>query len=241
MFGVQKSFFKFKQFSINQSVSAMKVGTDGVLIGAWAESNNVSQILDIGSGTGLISLMLSQRFPNSSILGIELDRDAYIESIENVARSSWGERIDIVNQSIQAFAQTCETTYGLIVSNPPFFQTQYRPESESRSRARHNDTLSFADLLTSAKKLLASDGRFCFVIPAESQSEIESLCKEMDLCMAKKCMVYPTPHKPAKRILYSISKQKIETDTEAIVVESHGRHQYSQEYKNLTKDFYLAF
>lgn len=235
------SSFRFKQFSVKQSASAMKVGTDGVLVGAWAESDNVTEILDIGSGTGLISLMLSQRFPKSAIKGVELDKDAYSESVENVLQSKWADRIQIINGSIQEFAEMQTVLFGLIVSNPPFYQTQYRPVIESRSTARHNDTLPFTDLLESAKRMLADDGRFCVILPADSQSEIEQLCAKMDLCIAKKCNILPTPHKPAKRLMYSIAKQQISTVSETIVVESHGRHQYSEEYKNLTKDFYLAF
>lgn len=238
---MQSSVFQFKQFSIHQSASAMKVGTDGVLIGAWAESDNVAEILDIGSGTGLISLMLSQRFPKASITGVELDTDAHRESIENVSRSSWKERVQMVNDSIQDFAVNSTKSFGLIVSNPPFYKTQLRPPNERRSVARHNDTLPFGELLSSVKKMLADDGRFCVILPAESQGEIETLCTKMDLSFAKKCTVLPTPDKPAKRILYSISKQKNQTVCETIVIESNGRHHYSAEYKKLTKDFYLAF
>ncbi len=238
---MQGSIFTFKHFSISQSLCAMKVGTDGVLIGAWADSDNRDTILDIGSGTGLISLMLGQRFQQSSVTGVEIDPSAYTESLLNIRLSGWGGRIEILNQSIQEFAAGQHRKFGLIVSNPPFYQTSFRPEDVNRSIARHNDQLPFPDLLSAANKLLADNGSFCFILPAESQTEIDQLCVDLGLTIAKKCFVHPTPEKPAKRIMYSITKQTVPFQSELLVVESNGRHQYSAEYRNLTKEFYLAF
>ncbi len=238
---MQSNVFRFKQFDITQEISAMKVGTDGVLIGAWSNSNNIENILDIGSGTGLISLMASQRFPTAQVIGIELDIYAFDESIKNINRSLWNNRIKLVNDSIQNFSELHQGTFGLIISNPPFFNTQYRPKDQNRSNARHVDTLSYRDLLFSASKLLSIDGHFCIILPSSALAEITNICKEVNLFIVKICFVLPTPTKSAKRILLTMAKYPGETETNEIVIESGGRHQYSSEYTQLTKDFYLAF
>lgn len=237
----QSPVFKFKQFEINQSASAMKVGTDGVLVAAWAQSENTETILDIGSGTGLIGLMLCQRFTHARVTGIEIDSSAHQESADNIARSPWPERMVTINTDIQSFADSHEQTFGLIVSNPPFYTSQYLPALKQRGIARHTDTLAYKDLIRCAHKLLAENGSFCLILPADAQSEIEKLCCEYHLKVNRICHIKPTPDKPPKRILFSIAHQAYPLQIEEIIIEDKGRHQYSAEYKELTKDFYLAF
>lgn len=237
----QSSVFKFKQFDIVQNASAMKVGTDGVLVAAWAQSENTETILDIGSGTGLIGLMLCQRFTHARVIGIEIDSSAHQESEGNIARSPWPERMVTINTDIQGFADSHNQTFDLIVSNPPFFTSQYLPATQQRSTARHTNELSYDVLLRCANKLLDKNGRFCLILPADAQSEIEKLCCKYLLKVNRICYIKPTPDKPPKRILISIAHQAYPLQIEEIIIEDKGRHQYSAEYKDLTKDFYLAF
>jgi tRNA1Val (adenine37-N6)-methyltransferase len=231
------SVFRFKQFEINQDKCAMKVGTDGVLIGAWAETDNAKNILDIGAGTGLISLMLAQR-TTAIIVAVEIDKNAFEQAKENFSNSKWNNRLYIYNQSIQDFSKITDKQYDLIISNPPYFSNAYRPENDARSFARHNVALSFEDLLEAVSVVISDSGKFAVVLPIEAENFIE-LARNYDLYLVRKCTVLPNNSKPTKRLLLEFSKEKDVLKTENLVIEEEQRHQYSQDYINLTKEFYL--
>jgi len=229
--------FKFKKFSIQQSDSAMKVGTDGVLLGAWCDINNPERILDIGTGTGLISLMLAQRFPESQIVGVEVEPQACIEARANFEASDWSDRLSVIELPIQEY-ETKEM-YDLIVSNPPFFENSDHTKETARSLARSTQSLAFTELIFSVVNLLKEDGLFSVILPTNEGEGFRKHAEIQGLHCTQHCDVHPTPEKSSKRLLMTFSKRKAKMQSTDMIIEDGGRHQYSEEYKNLTQDFYL--
>ena len=228
------SVFKFKKFSIIQEKSAMKVGTDGVLLGCWISCEKANNILDIGCGTGLITLMLGQRSLNSNVIGIEIDKIASQEAQLNSSNSDWEERIEIKHTSLQQF--TPQLNFDLIVSNPPFFPQN--KSQQSRDIARHANTLSFEELIGNAAKLLAEKGIFSVVIPKNSEEYFCKIAAVHNLYCNRVCNVKGNDKVDAKRVMLEFSFNKTEITTEYLTIET-GRHQYTDEYIQLCKDFYL--
>lgn len=233
--------FKFKQFDIYQSESAMKVGTDGVLIGAWTPVLNRKNILDIGSGTGLISLMLAQRNSDASITAIEIDEDPAKQSKHNFETSRWSDRLSVEHISFQEFYESSVAKYDLIVSNPPFFTSGNVAPEKSRAMARHNSHLSFDELLFGVEKLLSDDGDFVVILPSIGFEDFLIRANNIGLYAKSQLDIYPTPTKERVRVISVFSRKKVKTTVESLIIEVNGRHNYSEEYINLTKDFYLKF
>jgi len=228
------SVFKFKEFSIIQEKSAMKVGTDGVLLGCWVSCENANTILDIGCGTGLITLMLGQRNLDSNITGIEIDKTASQEAQLNISNSNWEERIEIKHTSLQQFIPRLK--FDLIVSNPPFFSQN--KSQQSRDIARHTNTLSFEELIVNAANLLAEKGIFSVVIPNNSEEyfcEISTLHK---LYCNRVCYVKGNETSDVKRVMMEFSFIKTTVLTEHLTIET-SRHNYTDKYIQLCNGFYL--
>ncbi len=232
------TYFKFKQFTVHHDLCAMKVNTDGVLLGAWAEAQSPQLILDIGSGSGLISLMLAQRYPEACILGIDINEGAYKQTEINFKNSPWAERLYAKQVSIQDFAETTYRTFDLIVSNPPYFENSLKNPSESKTLARHTDSLSHRELLQCAHKLLSPTGSICLILPEQAATPTSSYAQELGLHLARKTNIYPTPTSSAKRALLQFDIQTNHYTEDKLILE-HARHQYSPEYKELTQNFYL--
>ena len=228
--------FKFKQFSIFQDKTAMKVGTDGVLLGAWATNNSGNTILDIGTGTGLISMMLAQRFPESQIDAIEIDENAYYQAKENFENTPFYNRLSIYLTSLQDYKT--DKKYDLIVSNPPFFTVNDLNEFDARKQARQEETLTFSDLLEKTAQLLNKDGLANFIIPHDRMLEFCTIAAENALKVSKTTLIKGNETSPIKRVLleFSFEENEIEENTLTIEIE---RHRYTNDYINLTKDFYL--
>lgn len=234
--------FQFKQFSIEQDRCAMKVGTDGVLLGAWATlTNNPYSILDIGSGTGLLALMLAQRSNAEQIDAIEIDENAYEQCVENFENSSWGDRLFCYHASFQEFVEEMhdEEQYDLIISNPPFYTSSYKSENEQRDLARFEDALPFEHLLQGSSLLLSEKGVFCVIIPFAEEENFISFAKQVDLYPFKISRIKGTPTSETKRSLIAFSKAKNNNPATDILVIETSRHEYTQEYINLTREFYL--
>ena len=232
------NYFRFKQFIIKQDRCAQKVGTDGVLLGAWVNISNCNNALDIGSGTGLIALMLGQK-SIKKIIGIEIDKQAYLQSIENINNSILSSKISIKNMSIQEYSDIADYKFDLIVSNPPFYQHHLKSKDKQKTIARHAESLDFTDLVLSVVKLLNNDGKFCVIIPKENEFDFLIICKKNNLFLNKILNVKPTPTKQIKRVLLELSFNKSEITEDLLIIEEFGRHQYSEKYKNITKDFYI--
>lgn len=231
-------FFKFKQFTILQDQCAMKVGTDGVLLGAWTNVDNCHQILDIGTGTGLIALMLSQRNPKAIIDAIDIDKQCFVQAQQNVAYSIFADRVNVQNISFQEFLQHADKKYDLIVSNPPYFHNSLKSPSLSRSHARHTSSLYFLEIISQGISLLTDNGRLALILPYEFKQTLLEHASTLNIFTKRITNVFPLPHKPAKRLLIELSKAEVEFVEENITIEL-ARHQYSETFKELTQDFYL--
>ena len=231
--------FQFKKFTIQQDKTAMKVGTDGVLLGAWVQLvDNPFSILDIGTGTGLISLMLAQRSNAELIDAIELDDNAYEQAVENFENSDWGDRLFCYHSSFDEFTNEIDDRYDLIVSNPPFYTSTYKDLPKERAMARHSESLPYRELLAGVSKLLAENGSCAFIIPFEEVTNFISLAKENKLFPTRITNVKGTENSKFKRSLlqFSFTEKTIEKTELIIEIE---RHNYTKEYIELVKDFYL--
>jgi len=232
--------FQFKQFSVEQDRCAMKVGTDGVLLGAWSPiEHNPFSVLDIGAGTGIIALMLAQRSFAEQIDALEIDEEAYEQAVENFENSPWSDRLFCFHAGLDEFVEEPEDEYDLIVSNPPFYTEDYKTESEQRDLARFADALPFEELIEAAALLLSENGIFSVIIPYKEEEKFIALAREVDLFPIKITRVKGTPTAPIKRSLLAFSR--IETENfpiDELVIET-SRHIYTAAYIALTKDFYL--
>ncbi|WP_163325013.1 tRNA1(Val) (adenine(37)-N6)-methyltransferase [Draconibacterium mangrovi] len=235
----RNNYFQFKQFRIEQQRSAMKVGIDGILLGAWANVRSCSTILDIGTGTGLIALMLAQR-SQAQITAIEIEKNAAEEAAENVAASPWKDRVEVANVSLQKFAAETAQQFDLIVSNPPFFQNVLKAGNESRSLARHTDSLSYETLLQCTSQLLSDEGRCAFILPEPAVKEIEKLAQQHHLYLKRITMIAPNENKPANRVLMEMSKKETATVTEHLTIYNNDGS-WNEKFKMLTRDYYLNF
>lgn len=236
--------FKFKQFSIAQDRCAMKIGTDGVLLGAWTTLGHLpNTILDVGAGTGVISLQLAQRDQHTQIEAIEIDDAAFEQCTENFEQSPWADRLFCYHASLQEFAQELidegeQHSYDLIVSNPPFYTEDYKTEDEQRDKARFTDALPFEHLILCAAHLLSEKGKFSLILPKKEEKVFVSFAKEQHLQLIRKCDVRGTPSSQIKRVLLEFSFLQMDLISEELVIE-HKRHSYTEEYIALVKDFYL--
>lgn len=228
--------FRFKQFDVYQDRTAMKVGTDGVLLGAWANLETGNKILDIGTGTGLIALMLAQRFTQATISAVELDDAAYYQAQENFSNSKFSNRLKITKSAIQDF--NSDIQFDLIVSNPPFFINNERVELDARKTARQQETLTFDDLLLKSSLLLADNGIACYVIPTDLEDKFLQLAKDLNLYPSSIVHVRGNKEAEIKRSLIALKFNQQETIFSELIIEK-ARHQYTEDYINLTKEFYL--
>lgn len=234
----RNNYFRFKQFTIVQEHSAMKVGVDSVLLGAWAEIGDAATILDVGCGTGLLSLMMAQR-SSASITGIDIDADACHEAKMNAGLSPWPERINIQQIPFQEFARKNISAFDLVISNPPYFENSSKPGDLKRKSARHNDELPFHEFLEGCAQILHPHGRIAVILPAGKAHEFASLAANYGYSRNRMLMVRHFPDKPCHRILMEFSQNKITGIEETLVIEAEGR--YTEAYRNLTGEFYLAF
>ena len=230
--------FHFKHFSIRQQQSTMKVGTDGVLIGAWAKTSKPKYILDVGCGTGLISLMMAQRYPNAHVIGIDIDKSSVEEARYNAQQSNWNERIQIQHIALQDFQ--FQHRFDLIVSNPPFFKESTLSSDIQRNKARFKNNLSLNHLLIKSEKLLCHDGRFAIILPVDQEQECQEIALKNKLFLEQKCEVKGNTMSPTKRILIQFSKNKTTIKKSYLTIELE-RHKYTSEYIQLCRDFYLNF
>ncbi|QMU66729.1 MAG: methyltransferase [Flavobacteriaceae bacterium] len=218
----------------------MKVGTDGVLLGAWCSiDHSPKTILDIGSGTGVITLMLAQRCSNAIVNAVEIDKKAYQQSVENFKRSNWSHRLFCYHSAFQDFTQKMvKEAYDLIISNPPFYSDAYETKDTARNKARFTSSLSFRELITRATNLLSATGKFAVILPYKEEQRFIASALENKLFPNKVCSVKGTPYSRTKRSLLEFSFGKKEIIEEQLIIET-ARHQYTQKYMELTKGFYL--
>lgn len=232
--------FQFKQFTIQQDKCAMKVGTDGVLLGAWTPvDNNPYSILDIGSGTGLLALMMAQRTHAEQIDGVEIDEAAHEQAIENFEQSPWGDRLFCYHAGLEQFASEIEDEYDLIISNPPFYSEDYLTNDKQRDAARFQESLPFDLLIEAVEFYLSEKGIFSIIVPAKEEDRIIQLASEFHIYPFKVTRVRGNEKAEIKRSLIAFSRtlhDKIPLDE--LIIEKE-RHSYTPEFELLVKEFYL--
>ena len=232
------TMFNFKQFSIEDNTSPMKVGTDGVLLGAWCPTKENTSILDIGCGCGLISLMLAQRIKNTSIKAIDIDKGAIENTQENFRKSMWRNKLTAIGMSIQRFSEVSTDKFDIIVSNPPFFEESLKSNKSKRNLARHNNSLPFKTLLQCVDKLMTIDGIFVGILPINEGCRFIEQAKEYKLFCYKKIHVANKPSHAIKRIMFCLSRKEVDITIAPTLFIRNDDNSYSQEYLELTKDFY---
>ena len=239
--------FQFKQFYIRHDRCAMKVGTDGVVLGCWvitppypSPQGREIRILDIGTGSGLIARMLMQRFPEAEVEAIDIDEAAVEQARENGVNAYLSRLQDWKNVKCQMFNDKC---YNLIVANPPYFQNSLKNPDKGRELARHTDSLSYSELLHHSARLLTGDGQLALILPAESEAEIIALARTEGLSLVRVTRVYSKLSKPARRVLLQFARSASQEgeltpiEDQLVLEDDHGGR--SEAYRELTKDFYL--
>lgn len=239
--------FRFKKFSVKHLRSSMKVGVDAVLLGAWVRMESPKKILEVGSGCGVISLILAQRFPEAYIKGIDIDTASVEEARENFNRSAWKERLDCFEEKFPDSFLTSDEKYDLIISNPPYFRAGVLQPSTTRERARHQDSLSMFSLLIHGKRLLNEKGAIAMIFPTEFMEEVLEISKESGLLLSHVCKVRNTVSKKDKRVLMKLelqSEKEFKEGTGSYIKENlilFENGEPTEDYRILCKDFYLKF
>ncbi|MCI5080573.1 MAG: methyltransferase [Saprospiraceae bacterium] len=231
--------FKFKQFEINQDKCTMKIGTDGVLLGAWVNVTGAKKILDVGTGSGVIGIMLGQRNTDAMIHGVEIDGDSYEQTKENMGACPWADRLEAFNMPIQDFAKVSREKYDLIVSNPPFFSGGTFSTNENRSMVRHTVKLPHGDLLAAVRSLLSEEGRFAVILPLIEGLRFQEISESYHLYCQRITEVQPKADKPVERLLMEFGREQQEVVKDKLVIQHDGRNEWTDSYIELTKDFYL--
>lgn len=232
--------FRFKQFEIRQDRCNMKVNTDGVLLGAWVDVEGKEKALDIGSGTGVIAMMLAQRNESMKVTGIEIDPASFTQSGENMNSSPFAVRLDVLNMSVQDYSKICHEKYDLVVSNPPFFTGGTFSYNENKANVRHTLKLSHSDLLLSVKRLISTEGHFDVILPYIEGLRFIEIAEKYDFYTDRMTSVKSRENKNTERLLlrFSTKKQVHFHKDELIIQDGTGPKDYTEQFKALTKDFY---
>lgn len=232
------SWFQFQQFRINQDRCAMKISTDAILLGSLAKSENPEKILDIGTGTGVIALMLAQRFSEAMVTALEIDEDAATQASENFRESQFAPRLNLIHQRVQNFSSA--EKYGLIVSNPPFFPDHLKSQDLKRNKALHADELSFLELAEKASKLLADKGSFWVILPPRQMKELEVLAARFGLFVCQKIKIRDNQTKPFHREISEFKFENLVQKTEELILKDE-KSDYTGGYTALLSGFLLGY
>lgn len=240
IYQMPNSWFHFKQFTIQQEHAAMKVGTDGVLLGAWTSLPGPgSRVLDVGTGTGLIALMLAQRSTNVMVDALEIDPASARQAQENFENSPWRGKLRCIPGSFQEYASQSTDSYDLIISNPPYFSASTPTPSKKLNLARHDDSLSLEDLFEASLKLLKNTGIISLILPVQKEEQVRDLMAGKKLSCRRLTRIKPAPGKPPKRLLIECSYIEGVPVVDELTIETGRRHVYSESFKNLVNEFYL--
>jgi tRNA1Val (adenine37-N6)-methyltransferase len=232
---MKSSCFHFRKFDVYHDLCAMKVGTDGVLLGAWVNIENSKRILDAGTGSGLIALMLAQR-SDAKIDAVEIDTSGYEQAKKNVALSPWADRINVIHSDLNDYNPG--NLYDVVVSNPPFFRNSLKTPKRTRNLARHDISLSWEQLIKKTSNLLTSEGRFSVILPIEAEGVFDAICWESKLYITRRCEVSTTEGGSPKRLLMEFSFKRTNTEHTRLAIETADHH-YTTAFETLTSDFYL--
>jgi tRNA1Val (adenine37-N6)-methyltransferase len=235
------NYFQFRKFIVQQSQCAMKVGTDGVLLGSWVNLLGAQNILDVGTGTGLIALMCAQRSELASIDAVEIDTPASVQAAENFIKSPWKNRLTIINDSFQHFASNTHARYDVIISNPPFFRNSLKPPKPDRSVARHDERLNYSSLFHYSSPVLKQDGLISVITPAGDVELISDTAFFHGYYPQRRTMIIPIDGKPYSRCLSEFSRNPSQGCITNDLVIKKNKEEFTDSYIDLTKEFYLKF
>jgi len=233
------NYFNFKQFTVYHDKCGFKVGTDGVLLGAYADVTGAVNILDIGTGSGLIALMVAQRCP-AMITALEPDEESYKQACSNFSNSPWGNMITAVNTSLQSYNPD-NLKFELILSNPPYFTGSLKNPDPRKSAARHNDSLTPGEMLEAVSRLLTENGKFQVIMPYAEGNVLIAKAHEFGLYCNNILKIKPLPTSEIRRLIITFSRHKLKVAEKFLTIEHGKRHEFTEEYMNLTRDFYLRF
>ncbi len=236
---MSNTWFRFREFLIRQDRSAMKVGTDGVLLGAWADCSHCATAMDVGTGTGLIALMIAQRNPEIRITAIEIDEAAASQAQENIIASPWADRINVVRGDFMEYSPDSGLTFDLIVCNPPFFTRSLKNPDTLRATARHDEGLPLALLIGKACSLLSAEGSIALILPADRADEVLGVAIKNGLYLNRRLHVRGNPGAPVKRVLLQWGRTEGIEDVSELIIETGVRGVYTEDYRRLTEEFYL--
>lgn len=234
------SYFKFKQFTVHQEHAAFRITTDSVMLGAWADLDDRKNILDIGTGTGILALMAAQR-SDAEIVAIEPDRNSFMQAGLNIANSPWYNRINLINIPVQEYLPRDGCLFDSIITNPPFFNDSLPNPDSGKARTRHSLTLSHRELLEASLRLLTPEGTLQLVLPVTEAGKFMVMTASAGFACLRRLTVKPSPSLPAERILMTLGRGPGSSQEETIVIENGRRHEFSDEYISLTREFYLKF
>jgi tRNA1Val (adenine37-N6)-methyltransferase len=234
------SYFKFKQFIIYQDKTAFKVGTDGVLLGACAWLTNAKRILDVGTGTGLIALMAAQR-SDAEVTAIESEEASFIQASENIKLCKWSERTSVIHTGFKNYSLTAARKFDVIITNPPYFRDSLKNPDHTKARARHADSLTSYDILEGVERLLEENGSLQLILPYVEGSLFIAEARESGFYCNRMIKVKPVPSGDIKRLILMLEKSEKPLSEKFLTIETGIRHRFTEEYKNVTKDFYLSF
>lgn len=242
----EEKTFQFKQFEIHQDKCSMKIGTDGVLLGSWVDVEGAEHILDIGTGSGVIGIMLGQRNTNAIIHGVEIDKLSFEQTQENMSKCPWADRLRAFHTSVQDFAnlsaarhEARKGPYDLIVSNPPFFSGGTFSFKQDRNSVRHTVKLPHGDLLSAVRTLLSEKGRFALILPLIEGLRFKELAERYNLYCHRITEVIPKVEKPVERLLMEFGREPNELEKDELIIQHDGRNEWTEKYIALTKAFYL--
>jgi tRNA1Val (adenine37-N6)-methyltransferase len=236
---MSNNFFSFKQFTINQEKAGFKVGTDGVLLGACADITSARKILDVGTGTGLMAIMLAQRC-DADIVALEPDYESYLQACDNVRICKWQSRIKVEHTSLQNYCPD-NKKFDLIVINPPYFTDSLKNPDPRKSAARHTGTLNSEEVLEGVTRLLENGGRFQLILPYVEGNIFIAAAQKYGLYCINILKIKPLPTSEIRRLILLFSRERLKVTEKFLTIEHGRRHEFTEDYINLTKDFYLKF
>lgn len=234
------NFFKFKKFTVHQEHAPFKITTDSVMLGAWAQLTDAKNVLDMGTGTGILALMAAQR-SEAQIVAVEPDPGSYMQAGLNISDSPWHNRITLINTRVQDYFPAAGLLFDAVITNPPFFVDSLPNPDPGKAMARHSFNLSHMELLEAALRLMTPSGTLQMVLPVIEAGQFIEMAASLGLYCQRKLIVKPTPAIPPSRVLMTLGRSQSNVEESTIIMEKEGRHNYSDEYVSLTKDFYLKF
>ena len=237
---MSNSYFRFKQFLVNQEHCAMKVCTDACILGAYANANGSTTLLDIGTGTGLLSLMMAQRYPNLKIDAVEIDALAAKQAKDNFKNSPWSNKLRIIEGDVKAYSFSINKKYEYIICNPPFYEGHLKPGNKANTIARHSDELTLEELSEAVSKLLKPGGKFSVLLPPEGVRQLEAILLTKKLFLNKSFLIKDRVELPVIRIIAEFSFDQKVTTTKTLIIKK-DKENYNDDFKALLKGFYLAF